>query len=227
LAGGLASAMAGLGTAVMGTGGAGGGGSGWLKLTTVGAVATAGSTGGCGAGGGGEAMVDAALSTGRDSGAISGSTLRSGGGAEMTGALLAAGAGANATSSSGAVTRRTCQGNARPGSPNSSPVRVRLNRRAWMATDSSNAKRRRRAGGRAWRTACRPSPSGWETSAGGRPDGRCAALPDSPRLKRPPPLCCGSGRGFERQLADVHGRNDSRLPYPVGSQRRTGRAARA
>jgi hypothetical protein len=27
-------------------------------------------------------------------------------------------------------------------------------------------------------------------------------------------------------LADGHGRNDS-LPYPVGSQRRTGRAARA
>jgi hypothetical protein len=226
LAGGLASATAGLGTAIVGTGGAGGGGSGWLKLTTAGAVATAGSTGGCGAGGGGEGMVDAALSTGRESWAISGSTLRSGGGAEMTGALLAAGAGASATSSSGAMTRRTCQGKAMPGSPNSSPVRVRLNRRAWMAVESSNAKRRRRAGGRAWRTVCRPSPSGSETCAGGRPDGRCAALPDSARLKRAPPSCCGSGRSFARRLADGHGQNDS-LPYPVGSQRRTGRAARA
>jgi hypothetical protein len=60
-----------------------------------------------------------------------------------------------------------------------------------MAVESSNAKRRRKAGGRAWRTAGRPSPSASETCAGGRPDGRCAALPDSARLKCASPWCFG------------------------------------
>lgn len=188
LAGGAASAMAGAGTTVVG---AGGGGSGWLKLTTAGEVATAGSTAGStdggGVGSGGEGIVGAALANGWESGGISRSMLCSGGGAELAGRLLAAGAGASATSRFGARTRRTCQGKARPGSPNSSPVRVTLNRRAWMAIDSSNAKRSRRAGGRGRRTACRPGPGGPETGAAGGPDGRFAALPDSARLKCAPP----------------------------------------
>jgi hypothetical protein len=73
LAGGAASAMVGPGTTIVGAGGAGDGGSGWLKLTTAGAVATAGSTDGGGVGSGGEGIVGAALATGWESGAIRGS----------------------------------------------------------------------------------------------------------------------------------------------------------
>ena len=64
------------------------------------------------------------------------------------------GAGASTTCRLGTSMRRSCQGKARPGIPNSSPNKVRLRSRAWKNVDSSRAKASRRCWRRVRRSAC-------------------------------------------------------------------------
>ena len=56
------------------------------------------------------------------------------------GAMLATGGVRSATRRSGTAPRRSSQGKAKPGSPGSSPARVRLNSRAWTSRESNNAR---------------------------------------------------------------------------------------
>ena len=56
------------------------------------------------------------------------------------GATLATGGGRSATRRSGTATRRSSQGKAKPGSPGSSPPRVRLNSKAWASRESNSAR---------------------------------------------------------------------------------------
>ena len=60
------------------------------------------------------------------------------------------------TRSSGTSTRRSCQGKAKPGSPNPSPPRVRLNSSAWNSSENSSGKKSRRPCRRSRRTASWP-----------------------------------------------------------------------
>jgi len=56
------------------------------------------------------------------------------------GATLATGGGRSTTRRSGTATRRSSQGKAKPGSPGSSPPRVRLNSKAWASRESNSAR---------------------------------------------------------------------------------------
>jgi hypothetical protein len=56
----------------------------------------------------------------------------------MTGFGSAIRAGASSTRRSGTSARRSCQGKANPGIPNSCPPKIRLNRSAWNSRESSS-----------------------------------------------------------------------------------------
>jgi len=55
-------------------------------------------------------------------------------------ATLATGGGRSTTRRSGSATRRSSQGKAKPGSPGSSPPRVRFNSKAWASRESNSAR---------------------------------------------------------------------------------------
>ena len=60
------------------------------------------------------------------------------GAAGRAGAVSLGGAGASTTCRSGTSIRLSCQGKAKPGRPNSSPLKVRLNISAWINREVSN-----------------------------------------------------------------------------------------
>lgn len=88
-----------------------------------------------------------------------------GGGDVMTGFASTSGAGASMTRRSGTSPRRSCQGKAKPGSPNSWPPKLRLNSNAWSSRENSNGRKSRRPW-RLWRrSGCWPGPAGFSPAA--------------------------------------------------------------
>ena len=120
------------------------------------------------------------------SGSGSGSGCGSGSGG-LAGFGWMTGAGASTTCRLGTSARRTCQGKARPGSPNSSPNSVRLSSRAWNSVDSSRAKASRRRWLRVRRIACWPEATAAIADPGTGPGGKGGVARVSVVLKRTPP----------------------------------------
>lgn len=94
-------------------------------------------------------------------------------------------AGESMTRRSGASTRRSCQGKAKPGRPNSSPPKLRLNNNAWTSRETRSGSERRRP---------------WWLS---RRTGGCGAAPDCMELTRTPPSRSGLPAGQERATHDA------------------------
>ena len=114
----------------------------------------------------------------------------------------------SATSKSGAETRRSRQGKAKPGSPSPSPPNVRANNDAWSSSDPSSA------------TANRPS--SWRMRQGNAlPKGPAnRAFTNESPVNAPPTLCACGG-----QTPSVRKDNARRRLVPIPSRRSVTRPA--
>jgi len=120
-----------------------------------------------------------------------------GGSDAMPGFGSATGAGVSTTRRSGTSPRRSCQGKAKPGSPNSSPLKTRLNSIAWTSRESSSEYESRLPWGLARRSGCRRRSATSSADAGNGPDGCSGTASDFPEFKCTPPSrpghCGGCG----------------------------------
>ncbi len=128
----------------------------------------------------------------------------------MTGFGSATGAGASSTRRSGTSTRRSCQGKAKPGIPNSCPPKIRLNSRAWNSRESSSEMLNRLPWWRARRTRrCKPAAAEM-AEAGNGSYHEFRAVSAATEFKRDPPSGLGhhGGRGATWPPAPSTGKHE-------------------